>query len=173
MPPRPSREFAPAGDLLFVSTKSRQKTTPAKPPARWAGALRAIALASAMSFVRRRAVRRHCSRSCLSASKPKARAELPSLRSGQTTARSQFLKRASHAPWPSALLGGLEGESSKAHRLACGVAVVDVFVGWGERERTPTFLPLDVGVRSAHPNLPIWALRFDGPRFRNPLGHAG
>ena len=34
----PCREFAPAGDLLFVSTKSRQKTTPAKPPLR--GSLR-------------------------------------------------------------------------------------------------------------------------------------
>ena len=82
---RPSREFAPAGDLLFVSTKSRQKATPAKPPLR--GSLRC--------------------------SQPRARAELASLRCAQTTARSQLLKRASLAPWVAALLGGLEGEAQK------------------------------------------------------------
>jgi hypothetical protein len=31
---RPSREFAPAGDLLFGRPKSRQKVAPAKPPTR-------------------------------------------------------------------------------------------------------------------------------------------
>ena len=82
---RPSGEFAPAGDLLFVSTKSRQKATPAKPPLR--GSLRC--------------------------SQPRARAELASLRCAQTTARSQMLKRAARAPWVAALLGGFEGETPK------------------------------------------------------------
>jgi hypothetical protein len=67
---RPSREFAPAGDLLFVSTKSRQKTTPAKPPLR--GPLRALPLASGKSLGRRRTARRRCARSCLGASNPGA-----------------------------------------------------------------------------------------------------
>jgi hypothetical protein len=80
---RPSREFAPAGDLLFGPPKSRQKAPPAKPPLR--GPLRC--------------------------SDDEARPELAPLRSAQTTVRSQLLKRASHAPRRPALLGGLEGES--------------------------------------------------------------
>ena len=66
----PCLEFAPAGDLLFVSTKSRQKTTPAKPPLR--GSLRALPLASGKSLGRRRTARRRCARSCLGASQPGA-----------------------------------------------------------------------------------------------------
>ena len=46
----------------------------------------------------------------------------------------------------------LKGEPGKARRLAFGIAVVS-FVVWGERKRTPTSVPLDVGVRKAHPNL--------------------
>jgi hypothetical protein len=81
----PCQDVAPAGDLLFVSTKSRQKATPAKPPLR--GPLRC--------------------------SQPRARAELASLRCAQTTARSQVWKRAARAPWVAALLGGSEGEAQK------------------------------------------------------------
>jgi hypothetical protein len=82
---RPSREFAPAGDLLFGPPKSRQKAPPAKPPLR--GPLRC--------------------------SDDEARPELAPLRSAQTTVRSQLLKRASHAPRRPALLGGLEGAFPK------------------------------------------------------------
>jgi hypothetical protein len=82
---RPSREFAPAGDLLFGPPKSRQKAPPAKPPLR--GALR-------------------CSNA-------EARAELAPLRSAHTTARSQLTKRSSSAPRRSALLGGLDGAFPK------------------------------------------------------------
>ena len=86
---RPSGEFAPAGDLLScVDKKVGKETTPAKPPLR--GSLRC--------------------------SKPGARAKLPSLRSGQTVARSQMLMRAAHAPRSSALLGGLEGETQNSQQ---------------------------------------------------------
>ena len=95
--PVPCREFAPAGDLLSGRPESRQRVAPAKPPLR--GPLR-------------------CSNT-------EARAELASLRAAQTTARSQFLKRASLAPRRSALLGGLEGELGKAPRLGCAVASVN------------------------------------------------
>jgi len=82
LPARPSRDFVPAADSLSCANKKVSKEiAPAKPPLR--GALRC--------------------------SKTEARPELAPLRSAQTTVRSQFLKRASLAPRPSALLGGLEG----------------------------------------------------------------
>jgi hypothetical protein len=86
LPPTPSREFAPAGDLLSCTRKKVGKERAPAKPAR---------------------------RAALRCSKPRARPELASLRSAQTTVRSQMLKRAAHAPWASALLGGLEGESPK------------------------------------------------------------
>jgi len=86
---RPSREFAPAGDLLFVSTKSRQKATPAKPPLRCASGFPAMLEARGQ----RQTPFAHC------------------VRCGQKVALSQLLKRAAHAPRASALLGGLEGET--------------------------------------------------------------
>jgi len=67
---RPSREFAPAGDSLSGPPESKQRAAPAKPPLR--GSLRAMPLAGGMSLGRRRAVRRHCARSCLGASEPGA-----------------------------------------------------------------------------------------------------
>ena len=87
----PCREFAPAGDLLFVSTKSRQKATPAKPPRRCASGCPAMLEARGQ----RQTPFAHC------------------VRCGQTVALSQWLKRAAHAPRASALLGGLEGETPK------------------------------------------------------------
>jgi hypothetical protein len=81
--PRPSRDFAPAGDLLFAPPKSRQKALPCK-----TGPAGSPAMLEAQG-----------------------RAELTSLRSVQTSVASQILKRAARAPWASALLGGLEGEA--------------------------------------------------------------
>ena len=81
----PCREFAPAGDLLFVSTKSRQKTTPAKPPLR--GSLRCSQPGGAPNSLRYAPFRQR--------------------------GASQFLKRAARAPRVAALLGGLEGETPK------------------------------------------------------------
>ena len=83
--PRPSRDFGPAADLLFAPPKSRQKALPCK-------------TGPAGSPVML---------------EPQGRAELTSLRSVQTSVASQFLKRAAHAPWTPALLGGLEGEAPK------------------------------------------------------------
>ena len=51
-----------------------------------------------------------CARGPLRCSQPKARAELTSLRSVQTAARSQSLMRAARAPWVAALLGSSKGE---------------------------------------------------------------
>ena len=74
--------LAPAGDLLLWPSKEvGKKDAPTKPPLR--GSLR-------------------CSNS-------EARAQLAPLRSAQTVARSQWLKRAARAPRRSALLGGFEG----------------------------------------------------------------
>ena len=89
---RPSREFAPAGDLLFVSTKSRQKATPAKPPLRCASGCPAMLEARGQ----RQTPFAHC------------------VRCGQTVALSQWLKRAARAPRASALLGGFEGEAQNS-----------------------------------------------------------
>jgi hypothetical protein len=81
--PMPSRDVAPAGDLLFAPPKSRQKALPCETaPA-----------------------------GCPAMLESRGRAELTSLRSVQTSVASQFLKRAAHAPRLSALLGGLEGEA--------------------------------------------------------------
>jgi len=89
--------LAPAGDLLLWPSKEvGKKNAPTKPPLR--GALRC--------------------------SKPQARAQLASLRSAQTVARSQMLKRASHAPGVPALLGGFEGGIRKAPRLGFAVAPI-------------------------------------------------
>ena len=78
--------LAPAGEsLLWASKEVTKKDAPTKPPL-W-GSLR-------------------CSNN-------EARAQLASLRSARTVARSQFLKRASHAPGVPALLGGFEGGVSK------------------------------------------------------------
>jgi hypothetical protein len=79
---RPSREFAPAGDLLFVSTKSRQKTTPVP------SALRAS----------------------LRCSKPGAGPNSLRYAPFKQGVRSQSLKRAAHAPRAPALLGSFKGE---------------------------------------------------------------
>ena len=94
--PRPSRDFAPAGDLLFAPPKSRQKALPCK-----TGPAGSPAMLEAQG-----------------------RAELTSLRSVQTSVASQILKRAARAPWASALLGGLEGEApnSQPQRLGCAIA---------------------------------------------------
>jgi hypothetical protein len=89
---RSSREFAPAGDLLFVSTKSRQKATPAKPPLRCASGCPAMLEARGQ----RQTPFAHC------------------VRCGQTVALSQLLKRAARAPWVAALLGGFEGEAQNS-----------------------------------------------------------
>jgi hypothetical protein len=79
------REFAPAGDSLSCAHKKVSKeSTPAKPPF-----------------------------GCPAMLEGQGRAELTSLRSVQTSVASQFLKRASLAPWPSALLGGFEGGVSQ------------------------------------------------------------
>ena len=90
------RGLAPAGELLLWASKEvTKKDAPTKPPLR--GALRC--------------------------SNDEARAQLATLRSARTVARSQLLKRASHAPGVPALLGGLEGESQQSpsarlrHRL--------------------------------------------------------
>ncbi len=81
--PMPSRDFAPAGDLLSVRPESRQRVAPAKPPLR--GALRC--------------------------SKPRAAPNSRRYALLRQAARSQSLKRAALAPWASALLSGFEGES--------------------------------------------------------------
>ena len=81
----PCRDIAPAGDLLFVSTKSRQKTTPAKPPLR--GSLRCSQPGGAPNSLRYAPFRQR--------------------------GASQLLKRAARAPRVAALLGGLEGEAQK------------------------------------------------------------
>jgi hypothetical protein len=83
--PRPSREFAPAGDSLFVSTKSKQKATPVP------SALRAS----------------------LRCSKPGAGPNSRRYALLKQGARSQSLKRAAHAPRASALLGSSKGEPQK------------------------------------------------------------
>ena len=85
---RPSREFAPAGDLLScIDKKVGKETTPAKPPTLRVGPLRCSKPGAAPNSLR----------------------SLRSLRSDKG-ARSQMLMRASRAPRASALLGGLEGE---------------------------------------------------------------
>jgi hypothetical protein len=95
--------LAPAGEsLLWASKEVTKKDAPTKPPLR--GALR-------------------CSNG-------EARTQLAPLRSARTVVRSQFLKRASHAPRRSALLSGFEGGVREAQRLACGIAVVP---GAGDR----------------------------------------
>ncbi len=82
LPPRPSREFAPAGDLLLWTPKEvGKKAAPTKPPLR--GALRCSKTEAARNSLRYAALRH------------------PRL--------SQFLRRAAHAPRSSALLGGFEG----------------------------------------------------------------
>jgi hypothetical protein len=105
---RPSGEFAPAGDLLFERPKSRQKVAPRS--------ARPFGLPCAAQALR-------------------ARAKLPSLRSGQTVARSQKLKRAAHAPSsPCAARrapGGTEGTAATAgmRRLAVGCFGCSAVVG--------------------------------------------
>jgi hypothetical protein len=81
---RPSRDVAPAGDLLFAPPKSRQKALPCK---------------TAPVGV-----------PCDARSPGPRPTHFATLRSDKG-ARSQKLKRASLAPWASALLGGLEGEA--------------------------------------------------------------
>src|SRR3954471_13238996 len=80
---RPSRDFAPAGDLLFAPPKSRQKALPCK-----------TAPVGVPSNARSPGPRP---------------TRFATLRSNKG-ARSQMSKRAAHAPRASALLGGLEGE---------------------------------------------------------------
>ena len=83
--PLPSRDFAPAGDLLFAPPKSRRKALPCKTARR--------------------------SRVPCDARSPAPRpTHFATLRSNKG-ARSQFLKRAARAPRASALLGGLEEEA--------------------------------------------------------------
>ena len=84
---RPSRDFVPAADSLSCAHKKVSKeSAPAKP------ALRAA----------------------LRCSNP--RAALNSLRYAafKQSSRSQFLKRAAHAPWAPALLSGFEGGSQQS-----------------------------------------------------------
>jgi hypothetical protein len=81
--PSEVRGLAPAGEsLLWPSKEVTKKDAPTKPPF-----------------------------GCPAMLEDQGRAELTSLRCVQTSVASQFLKRAAHAPWSSALLGGFEGES--------------------------------------------------------------
>ena len=87
---RPSGEFAHAGDLLSGPPESRQRAAPAKPPTLRVGALRC--------------------------SKPRAAPNSLRYAPFRQAARSQSLKRAARAPWASALLGGLEGETPNSQQ---------------------------------------------------------
>jgi hypothetical protein len=111
---RPSREFAPAGDLLFERPKRRQKVAPDRSPF---ASLRVPCDARSSS----------------------PRAKLPSLCSGQTVARSQSLKRAAHAgsmPCASRLRSkGGEGTPS-LRRLVCWLFLGLPF-GGAEKRRSP------------------------------------
>ena len=77
--------LAPAGELLLWPSKEvTKKDAPTKPPFGFPALL-----------------------------ENQGRAELTSLRCVQTSVASQFLRRASLAPWSSVLLGGFEGGVSK------------------------------------------------------------
>jgi hypothetical protein len=94
---RPSREFAPAGDLLFCFAKKvGKKGDPGAWPLR--GALRTKSLASDLSFGRRQTSHLACLRSCLSASTSLGRAQLTSLRSVQTRGAKSVHEVASRRP---------------------------------------------------------------------------
>ena len=84
---RPSREFAPAGDLLSGPPESRQRAAPAKPPTLRVGPLRCSQPGGAPNSLRYAPLKQR--------------------------GASQLLKRAARAPRVAALLGGLEGEAHK------------------------------------------------------------
>ena len=99
---RPSREFAPAGDLLFAPPKSRQKALPCK---------------TAPAGV-----------PCDARSPGPRPTHFATLRSNKG-ARSQLLMLATLAPRASALLGGLEGEAPNS-RAANGQTQAPVGVAF-------------------------------------------
>ena len=156
---RSSREFAPAGDLLFERPKSRQKVAPRS--------ARPFGLPCAAQALR-------------------ARAKLPPLRSGQTVARSQSLKRAARAPSsPSAARRAQGGTAETATTEGMWRLAVGCFGCSGlpllnrreaqqpraraQRASTSDFAPLCLSVVSAA-NEASWARPWVASIAGNPAG---
>ncbi len=124
---RPSRDFAPAGDLLFAPPKSRQKALPCETapvgvpcvPCRLHAAWRSSGVAQHAGAV--------LGPASLHRNPGPNPTHFATLRSNKGV-RSQSLRLAALAPRASALLGGLEGEVPKQPTAKPENRAVDVFL---------------------------------------------